>query len=85
MGKWVFNLVYLIHMLPKMLGVKQKALSNMPHGKDMTMSSTLIYTSRKPVRCTEKLLKIKSKLILIPFTSFVDFFFFGSKYYRQDR
>ena len=35
-----------------------------------------IYTSRKPVRCTGKLLKIKSKLILIPFTSFVDFFFF---------
>jgi hypothetical protein len=31
-----------------------------------------IYTSRKPVRCTEKLLKIKSKLILIPFTSFVE-------------
>ena len=32
----------------------------------------LIYTSRKPVRCTGKLLKIKSKLILISFT----FFFF---------
>ena len=29
-----------------------------------------IYTSRKPVRCTGKLLKIKSKLIFIPFTSF---------------
>ena len=28
------------------------------------------------MRCTGKLLKIKSKLILIPFTSFVDFFFF---------
>ena len=28
-------------------------------------------TSHKPVRCTGKLLKIKSKLILIPFTSFV--------------
>ena len=30
------------------------------------------------MRCTRKLLKIKSKLILIPFTSFVeyDFFFF---------
>ena len=48
----------------------------MPHGKDMTMSSTLIYTSRKPVRCTEKLLKIKSKLILIPFTYFVEYVFF---------
>ena len=32
----------------------------------------LIYTSRKPVQCTGKLLKIKSKLILIPFTSFVE-------------
>ena len=39
-------------------------------------------TSRKPVRCTEKLLKIKSKLILIPFTFF---FFFSSKCYKQDR
>ena len=28
------------------------------------------------MRCTEKLLKIKSKLILIPFTFFVEFFFF---------
>ena len=28
------------------------------------------------MRCTGKLLKIKSKLILIPFTSFDDFFFF---------
>ena len=35
----------------------------------------LIYTSRKPVQCTGKLLKIKSKLILIPFTFFVEFFF----------
>jgi hypothetical protein len=33
-----------------------------------------IYTSRKSVRCTGKLLKIKSKLILIPFISFVVFF-----------
>ena len=30
-----------------------------------------IYTGRKPMRCTGKLLKIKSKLISIPFTSFV--------------
>jgi hypothetical protein len=30
-------------MPPKMLGIKQKALSYMPHGKDMTMSSALIY------------------------------------------
>ena len=35
-------------------------------------SSFVIITNRKHVRCTGKLLKIKSKLILIPFT----FFFF---------
>jgi predicted amidohydrolase len=28
------------------------------------------------VRCTGKLLKIKSKLILIPFTFFVEYFYF---------
>ena len=28
------------------------------------------------MRCTEKLLKIKSKLILIPFTFFVEYVFF---------
>jgi hypothetical protein len=33
-------------------------------------------TSRKPMQCTGKLFKIKSKLILISFTSFVDIFFF---------
>jgi hypothetical protein len=48
-----------------------------------------IYTSRKLVPCTEKLLKIKSKLILIPFIFFVDFFFLflfcSSKCCRQDR
>ena len=33
-------------------------------------------TSRKPVRCTGKLLKIKSKLIFIPFTFFVEYAFF---------
>jgi hypothetical protein len=42
------------------------------------------YTSRKPVLCIGKLLKIKSKLILISFTYFVDFFF-NSKCCRQDR
>ena len=34
--------------------------------------SIYIYTSRKPMRCTGKLLKIKSKLFLIHFTSFVE-------------
>jgi hypothetical protein len=39
---------------------------------NLLQRSRLLYiTSRKPVRCTGKLLKIKSKLILIPF-----FFFF---------
>jgi hypothetical protein len=33
-------------------------------------------TSCKPVRYTEKLLKIKSKLILIPFTFFIEYAFF---------
>jgi hypothetical protein len=46
---------------PKILRVKQKALSNMPHGKDMAMSSALIYTSRKPVQCTENKLKLNIK------------------------
>ena len=35
-----------------------------------------IITSRKPVWCTGKLLKIKSKLIWIPFTFFVEYVFF---------
>ena len=34
-------------------------------------------TSRKLVRCTGKLLKIRSKLILIPFNSFVEYVFFS--------
>ena len=62
---------------------------NMPNGRTSAEGFCFyIYISRKPVRCTGKLLKIKSKLILIPFTSFVEyvfFFFFGSsKCYRQD-
>ena len=47
----------------------------MPNDRHSATSSALIYTSRKPVRCTGKLLKIEYKLILIPFTSFVEFFF----------
>jgi hypothetical protein len=46
---------------------------NMMRSTKSQKVSVLHYsTSRKPVRCTEKLLKIKSKLILIPFTSFVE-------------
>jgi hypothetical protein len=41
-----------------------------------TKSEVNILSSRKSVQCTGKLLKIKYKLILISFTSFVDFFFF---------
>jgi hypothetical protein len=67
---------------------------NMMRSTKSQKASVLHYsTSRKPVRCTGKLLKIKSKLILIPFTSFVEFFFFfffffffcSSKCCRQDR
>ena len=59
-----------------MTRVDLKTLPYMPHDRKMTMSSGLIYTSHKPVRCTGKLLKIKSKLILIPFTFFVEYVFF---------
>ena len=41
----------------------------------MATSSTLTYTSCKPVQCTRKLLKIKSKLILIHFTFFVEYIY----------
>ena len=41
-------------------------------------SCIIVTTSRKPVRCTGKLLKIRSKLILIPFISFVEYAFFFS-------
>ena len=42
----------------------------------LSFSLIIIITSRKPVRCIGKLLKIKSKLILIPFTFFVKYVFF---------
>ena len=35
-----------------------------------------LYISRKPVQCTGKLLKIKFKFILIPFTFLLNMFFF---------
>ena len=37
-----------------------------------------LFTSRKPIRCIGKLLKIKSKLILILFTSFVEYIYIFS-------
>jgi hypothetical protein len=46
-------------------------------GGDQGMrTAPLGQTSRKFVRCIGKLLKIKSKLILIPFTFFVQYVFF---------
>ena len=42
----------------------------------LSLMGVLLVTSRKLVRCTEKLLKIKSKLILIPFTFLLNMFFF---------
>ena len=41
-----------------------------------TFLCNLKITSHKPVRCTRQLLKIKSKLILISFTFFVEYVFF---------
>jgi hypothetical protein len=40
--------------------------------KSFSLLRVLVYTNCKPVRCTGKLLKIKYKLILIHFTSFVE-------------
>jgi hypothetical protein len=46
---------------------------NMMRSTKNKKASVLHYsTSRKPARCTGKLLKIKFKLILISFTSFVE-------------
>ena len=44
-------------------------------------SSSIYITSRKPVRCIGKLLKIKSKFILIHFTSYVEYVFFFSFFF----
>ena len=41
-----------------------------------TCQSYVIIISHKPVRYTRKLLNIRSKLVLIPFTSFVEYVFF---------
>jgi hypothetical protein len=48
---------------------------NMKRSTESQKASVLYYTSRKPVQYTGKLLKIKSKLILIPFTSFVEYIY----------
>ena len=50
-------------MLPKMLGVKQKALSDIPHGKDMAMSSALIYIYTIVSKLDANKNKIQYKLI----------------------
>ena len=55
------------------ISTKGCQILSMPNGRTLAEDLCFyIYTSRKPVRCRGKLLKIKSKLILIPFT----FFFF---------
>ena len=46
------------HVLIDMLYVTQKTLPYMPRGRNMAVSSALIYTSRKLVRCTGNLLNI---------------------------
>ena len=50
------------NMMRQWLGIPKTFLSVLPFS---------LYISCKSVRCIEKLLKIKTKLILIPFTSFV--------------
>ncbi len=55
-----YNIVNLVPCLRAHLTCKHARRSSQNHN----------ITSRKSVRCTRKLLKIKSKLILIPFTFF---------------
>ena len=50
-------------MPPKMLGVKQKALPDMPHGKDMAISSALIYIYTIVSKLDANKNKIQYKLI----------------------
>ena len=50
-------------MSPKMLGVKQKALPDMSHGKDMAISSTLIYIYTIVSKLDANKNKIQYKLI----------------------
>ena len=50
-------------MSPKMLGIKQKALLDMPHGKDMTMSFALIYIYTIVSKFDANKNKIQYKLI----------------------
>jgi hypothetical protein len=50
-------------MPPKMLGIKQKALPYMSHGKDMAMSSALIYIYTIVSKFDANKNKIQYKLI----------------------
>ena len=63
MGWWVFSLFYLIYVPLKILRVKQKALLDMPHGKDMTMSFALIYIYTIVSKFDANKNKIQYKLI----------------------
>ena len=49
---------------------------DLPYKQNVLNNHSIYIISRKPVRCTRKLLKIKSKLILISFTSFLEFYVF---------
>ena len=49
--------------MPKMLGIKQKTLPLMPHGKDMAMSSALIYIYTIVSKFDANKNKIQYKLI----------------------
>ena len=50
-------------MPPMMLGIKQKALPYMPHGKDMAISSALIYIYTIVSKFDTNKNKIQYKLI----------------------
>ena len=76
--KFKFNQkIYIKIMRCKIVRFQKFMWRNMKRSTKSQKVLVLHYsTNRKPVRYTGKLLKIKSKLILIPFTSFVEFFLF---------
>ena len=68
--------LFKIYEKKKSCTFKRSTSTSWKGAKRVSHSIHLHDTSRKPVRCTKKLLKIKSKLILILFTSFVEYGFF---------
>jgi hypothetical protein len=69
-------MMYIKIMMCKIMRTQKLMWRNIMRSTKSQKVSVLHYTSRKPVRCTGKLLKIKSKLIFIPFISFVEYVFF---------